>query len=43
LRGLGCEQAQGYYFAKPMPEAEFRKLILSYPSDSARQQIRGKR
>jgi diguanylate cyclase (GGDEF)-like protein/PAS domain S-box-containing protein len=27
LRGLGCEQAQGYYFAKPMPEAELRSLL----------------
>jgi len=43
LRGLGCEQAQGYYFARPMPEAELRKLILSYPADSARPQRRGKR
>ncbi len=35
LRGLGCEQAQGYFFAKPQPEAEFRKLIASYSKDSA--------
>jgi diguanylate cyclase (GGDEF)-like protein len=43
LRGLGCEQAQGYFFAKPQPEAEFRKLIASYASDSARHQIGGER
>jgi diguanylate cyclase (GGDEF)-like protein/PAS domain S-box-containing protein len=29
LRGLGCEQAQGYFFAKPMPEAELRALLSS--------------
>jgi diguanylate cyclase (GGDEF)-like protein/PAS domain S-box-containing protein len=27
LRSLGCEHAQGYFFARPMPEADFRALI----------------
>ncbi len=27
LRSLGCEQAQGYFFARPMPEADLRALI----------------
>ncbi len=27
LRRLGCRLIQGYYFAKPMPEAEFRELL----------------
>jgi EAL domain-containing protein (putative c-di-GMP-specific phosphodiesterase class I) len=27
LRRLGCEQAQGYYFARPMPEAELKALL----------------
>jgi EAL domain-containing protein (putative c-di-GMP-specific phosphodiesterase class I) len=27
LRSLGCEQAQGYFFAKPKPAAEFIALI----------------
>jgi diguanylate cyclase (GGDEF)-like protein/PAS domain S-box-containing protein len=27
LRGLGCEQAQGYLFHRPMPEADFAALL----------------
>ena len=27
LRSLGCEQAQGYYFSRPQPEAAFRALL----------------
>jgi diguanylate cyclase (GGDEF)-like protein len=30
LRSLGCEQAQGYFFARPMPEADLRALLSSY-------------
>ena len=29
LRGLGCEQAQGFLFARPMPVADFRAMIAS--------------
>jgi diguanylate cyclase (GGDEF)-like protein/PAS domain S-box-containing protein len=27
LRSLGCEQAQGYFFSRPIPEAAFRALL----------------
>jgi EAL domain-containing protein (putative c-di-GMP-specific phosphodiesterase class I) len=27
LRGLGCDQAQGYYFAKPAPSADVPTII----------------
>jgi EAL domain-containing protein (putative c-di-GMP-specific phosphodiesterase class I) len=28
LRDMGCENAQGYYFAKPMPEKQATELLL---------------
>ncbi len=31
LRDIGCDLAQGYYFAKPMPLADFDRLIKSIP------------
>src|SRR6267143_774013 len=29
LRGLGCEQAQGYFFARPMPAGALRDLLAA--------------
>lgn len=31
LRNIGCDQVQGYYFAKPMPEEEFFALLAADP------------
>lgn len=36
LREIGCDQIQGYHYAKPMPAAEFREFVRSqaeYPGD----------
>jgi diguanylate cyclase (GGDEF)-like protein len=27
LRGLGCQQAQGYLYSKPLPQADFSRLV----------------
>jgi diguanylate cyclase (GGDEF)-like protein/PAS domain S-box-containing protein len=37
LRSLGCEQAQGYFFARPMPEAQMVALFAASLSDSTLQ------
>lgn len=28
LKRMGCDQVQGYYYAKPMPPEDFRRLLL---------------
>ena len=28
LQNAGCEYVQGYYFSRPLPAAEFEKLIV---------------
>lgn len=30
LRALGCETAQGYYYARPMPLADFQRFVREY-------------
>lgn len=32
LRALGCTHIQGYYYARPMPAAEFKNWMASYSS-----------
>lgn len=34
LRNIGCDQVQGYYYAKPMPEEEFFELLKRQNSGS---------
>lgn len=33
LKSIGCDAAQGYYFARPIPESEFRMLLDMKPTD----------
>lgn len=35
LRNIGCDQVQGYYYAKPMPEEEFFELLKQQHSKNA--------
>ena len=41
LRTLGCEQAQGYLFARPMPAEEFSALIAARLGTTAAVRRRG--
>ena len=31
LKGTGCDWIQGYYFSKPLPLTDYRKLLRSFP------------
>lgn len=35
LQNIGCDQVQGYYYAKPMPEDEFYNLLLNKGEEQA--------
>ena len=35
LQNIGCDQVQGYYYAKPMPEDEFYNLLLNTGEEQA--------
>ena len=31
VKAAGCQMVQGYYYAKPMPVADFEKYLETYP------------
>ena len=40
LRAIGCEQAQGYHLARPMPEAELMEILAAHTEPNARGHLR---
>lgn len=39
LSEIGCDYVQGYYFARPLPQAEFEKLLSSQGSKKAESEL----
>ena len=35
VKSINCDEIQGYFFSKPLPESELRQHVLSYNSQSA--------
>lgn len=39
LRALGCDYLQGYYFSRPLPDADFRQFASAFEADFAQPNV----